>query len=327
MAYQDFDGKGDSKSHEKLKALRLDDFANVTGRCRERPLRGLSVLDIGCNEGFFCVEAKRQGASRVVGIDRSATFIEAARKRCPDAAFIQDDWWGVPAEKFDVILFLSAIHYETNQKELLAFLKSRLNLGGTLILECGVARHHQDHRWHVVERADGLKRYPTDSLLRQDLLAGYSVRWIGTSVSQAGDPIPRFVYHCRPKSSTALLISGPGGSGKSTLATEFRYRGIPVYSTDSLFERLLTDSSYAWSPIPSTIRERYRGDYRDWGSVAAFLVEAGMHDALSDLIASECPLEADLFCIEGDLLRHELVRSALIAKLKNSHVTAWNVAR
>lgn len=326
MAYQDFDGKGDSKSHAKLKALKLDDFAIVTGRPREKPFSDLSVLDIGCNEGFFCLEAKRRGAARIVGVDKSATFVEAARKNCPDATFIQGDWWGLSNECFDVILFLSAIHYEPDQKALLAFLKSRLKPGGTLILECGVAWHYPDHRWHVVKRADGLRRYPTDSFLRQDLLAGYAVRWIGPSVNQAGDPIPRFVYHCRPKTSTALLIAAPGGAGKSTLAANFRSRGMPIYSTDSMFSRLLADSSYAWSSIPASIRELYKGNPQDLGAMALFLVNAGMHEALSELIAAECPSDADIFCIEGDLLRHEAVRTALITRLKATHVTTWNVS-
>jgi tRNA (mo5U34)-methyltransferase len=32
-------------------------------------LSGRSVLDIGCNAGFYSIEMKRRGAARVVGID------------------------------------------------------------------------------------------------------------------------------------------------------------------------------------------------------------------------------------------------------------------
>jgi tRNA (mo5U34)-methyltransferase len=32
-------------------------------------LRGCTVLDIGCNAGFYTFEMKRRGADRVVGID------------------------------------------------------------------------------------------------------------------------------------------------------------------------------------------------------------------------------------------------------------------
>ena len=37
-------------------------------------LTGKSVLDIGCNAGFYSVEALRRGASRVVGIDSDALY-------------------------------------------------------------------------------------------------------------------------------------------------------------------------------------------------------------------------------------------------------------
>jgi tRNA (mo5U34)-methyltransferase len=42
-------------------------------------LRGKSVLDIGCNAGFFAIEMKRRGAARVVGIDTDRKYLEQAR--------------------------------------------------------------------------------------------------------------------------------------------------------------------------------------------------------------------------------------------------------
>jgi tRNA (mo5U34)-methyltransferase len=41
----------------------------VIGRCVPADLTGKSVLDIGCNAGFFSIEAKRRNAARVLGID------------------------------------------------------------------------------------------------------------------------------------------------------------------------------------------------------------------------------------------------------------------
>ena len=37
--------------------------------CLPADLTGKSVLDVGCNAGFYCVEAKRLGAQRVLGVD------------------------------------------------------------------------------------------------------------------------------------------------------------------------------------------------------------------------------------------------------------------
>jgi tRNA (mo5U34)-methyltransferase len=41
-------------------------------------LSGKSVLDVGCNAGFYAIEAKRRGASRVVGIDVQRFVIQQA---------------------------------------------------------------------------------------------------------------------------------------------------------------------------------------------------------------------------------------------------------
>ncbi len=68
MAYQSFDGeKADSKSAEKLTRIRLPDS-----------LADKALLDIGCNEGFFCNAAVKRGATRVVGIDANEKIIESS---------------------------------------------------------------------------------------------------------------------------------------------------------------------------------------------------------------------------------------------------------
>lgn len=41
----------------------------VIQQCLPADLTGKSVLDVGCNGGFYCVEAKRRGARRVLGVD------------------------------------------------------------------------------------------------------------------------------------------------------------------------------------------------------------------------------------------------------------------
>jgi tRNA (mo5U34)-methyltransferase len=42
-------------------------------------LRGASVLDIGCNAGFFSIEMKRRGAARVLGIDSDPSYLAQAQ--------------------------------------------------------------------------------------------------------------------------------------------------------------------------------------------------------------------------------------------------------
>ncbi|MBV9769301.1 MAG: DUF1698 domain-containing protein, partial [Bryobacterales bacterium] len=45
-------------------------------------LSGKSVLDIGCNAGFYSLEMKRRGADRVVGIDHDEVYLAQARFAC-----------------------------------------------------------------------------------------------------------------------------------------------------------------------------------------------------------------------------------------------------
>src|SRR6266540_1024626 len=42
-------------------------------------LTGATVLDIGCNGGFYCLEMKRRGAARVLGLDVDERYLNQAR--------------------------------------------------------------------------------------------------------------------------------------------------------------------------------------------------------------------------------------------------------
>lgn len=48
------------------------------GRCVPEDLTGKSVLDVGCNAGFYAVEAKRRGARRVLGVDGQRQHVRQA---------------------------------------------------------------------------------------------------------------------------------------------------------------------------------------------------------------------------------------------------------
>ena len=42
-------------------------------------LSGKTVLDIGCNAGYYSLEMKRRGAARVAGMDTDPGYLEQAR--------------------------------------------------------------------------------------------------------------------------------------------------------------------------------------------------------------------------------------------------------
>lgn len=50
----------------------------VIRQCLPDDLSNKSVLDVGCNGGFYCVEAKRRGAGRVLGVDGQRQHVRQA---------------------------------------------------------------------------------------------------------------------------------------------------------------------------------------------------------------------------------------------------------
>jgi tRNA (mo5U34)-methyltransferase len=61
----------------------LGDFPNIKWKSIEamipQDLTGASVLDIGCNGGFYSIQAKQRGAETVLGIDVDERYLKQAR--------------------------------------------------------------------------------------------------------------------------------------------------------------------------------------------------------------------------------------------------------
>jgi len=61
----------------------LGDFPNIKWKhlanVIPHDLTGASVLDIGCNGGFYCIQMKKRGAERVLGIDVDDRYLNQAR--------------------------------------------------------------------------------------------------------------------------------------------------------------------------------------------------------------------------------------------------------
>ncbi|MET4574917.1 class I SAM-dependent methyltransferase [Ottowia thiooxydans] len=324
--YQSIDGKGDgaSNSQNKLEALRLSELATEQGI---PPLRGKRILDLGCNEGFFCREAMSQGAASVHGVDRSSHFIEAARQLVPDATFTNESWWDVQSGQYDVIFFLSAIHYEDRQRELLRHLSGLLAPGGTLVLECGLWASAPNQAWHVIQRHDGPMRYPTRSHLENTLLADFSIRYIGPSVAQSGDPVPRHVYHCRRKKNSVILVHGDSGIGKTAI-TRLIAHDNNSYSTDDLLHRLFNEQTMNGLPIRNAVVKKLQHAPRDSAEeMATEIMELGLVKEFCALMVQELPLDLELVIVEGQALSHPDIRMELMDLLRLRGVSSWELTQ
>jgi tRNA (mo5U34)-methyltransferase len=80
-------------------------------------LTGRSVLDIGCNAGFYSIEMKRRGASRVVGVDCDPRYLAQARFAAEvsgaEVEFHELSVYELPTlgERFDLVLFMGVLYH------------------------------------------------------------------------------------------------------------------------------------------------------------------------------------------------------------------------
>jgi tRNA (mo5U34)-methyltransferase len=82
-----------------------------------KDLSGRTVLDLGCNAGFYAFEMKRRGAERVVAVDNDARYLAQARlaSRVLDIKIElrQLSIYEIQRlkEKFDLVLFLGVFYH------------------------------------------------------------------------------------------------------------------------------------------------------------------------------------------------------------------------
>jgi tRNA (mo5U34)-methyltransferase len=80
-------------------------------------LHGKSVLDVGCNAGFYSIQMKQRGADRVVGIDTDEKYLAQARFAAEvsgtDIEFRKLSVYrvGELKEQFDVVLFMGVLYH------------------------------------------------------------------------------------------------------------------------------------------------------------------------------------------------------------------------
>ncbi|HYC73355.1 TIGR04290 family methyltransferase [Brevundimonas sp.] len=80
-------------------------------------MTGKSVLDIGCNAGFYSIEMKRRGAGRVLGVDFDDRYLAQARFAAEveeaDIEFRKLSVYDLAAlkERFDLVIFMGVLYH------------------------------------------------------------------------------------------------------------------------------------------------------------------------------------------------------------------------
>jgi SAM-dependent methyltransferase len=204
----------ESQSRLKLESLQLPNMI------------GMSVLDVGCNAGFFSFESARLGAREVVGIDKDERAITGARQvkdlLMPDAAirFVLESFenlsvreWG----EFDFVICASVLHFSNSWPDMLQRLK--LMTRKMLVLEVPLYDSQLPSQYTTIDGNEWMMS--KDGLL--SLLNGMFGRVIEKGFSPKPQPHPhwtkqqvaifnktkRCVFHCfqpdKPKRQRRVL--------------------------------------------------------------------------------------------------------------------------
>ena len=100
----------------------LGDYPNIKWRNFKHAvpddLSGRTVLDVGCNAGFYSIEMKKRGADRVVGIDSDDVYLNQARFAAEVSGFDDIEFRNLNVydvaelgEKFDLVIFMGVLYH------------------------------------------------------------------------------------------------------------------------------------------------------------------------------------------------------------------------
>ena len=109
--------------HEALQKLKLnhlfDGIRSTLGvpDSKEKPLKGLRVLDVGCGEGIFSIAARQLGADYVLGLEPRQEKVEQAKFICraqniDSVEFKQMRVMEITKQigEFDIVLFIGVLY-------------------------------------------------------------------------------------------------------------------------------------------------------------------------------------------------------------------------
>jgi len=106
------------------------------------PLDGRSVLDVGCGNGYYALQMRKAGATRVIGVDPTLLFV---MQFIAVNSFVQDPAVHIlplrleetpPANNaFDTTFSMGVLYHQRSPIDHLKQLKTTLRPGGQLVLE------------------------------------------------------------------------------------------------------------------------------------------------------------------------------------------------
>lgn len=129
-------------------------------------LGGRSVLDVGCNAGFYSFEMKKRNAGRILGIDADPHYLQQARfvaeQTGMDVEFRQMSVYDVGklGEKFDLVIFMGVLYHLRHPLLALDLLYEHV-VGDQMLFQClqrgderlpELQENYDFSEWSVFER-------------------------------------------------------------------------------------------------------------------------------------------------------------------------------
>ena len=185
-------------------------------------LAGGSVLDIGCNAGFYSIEMKRRGAGRVLGIDSDDRYLAQAQLASealgfPDIEYRKLSVYDVGAlgEKFDLVIFMGVLYHLRHPLLALDLIREHV-AGGKMLFQTmqqgtdAVLQVPEDHPFHkpgTTQPPDYFDNpaYPKMHFIEKSYAHDWTNWWAPTAAcSQAMLRAAGFVIEAQPESEVYL---------------------------------------------------------------------------------------------------------------------------
>jgi SAM-dependent methyltransferase len=148
-----------------------------------------SILDIGCNLGYYCFQAKFAGAGLCLGVDNHSAFIKTAN-RIKDELELQDLYFHTvdithelnPNILYDIVLMLYVVHHFTDIGQIKKALKRGYNLAKEMIV-FGVLNPESDKDFEWLTNSKGNKKMALSKKFFTDLFPKDRVESVTSAIN------------------------------------------------------------------------------------------------------------------------------------------------
>ncbi len=319
----------------------------TTERIFPEDMSGKSVLDIGTKYGYFCFEALKRGAKRVVGIDVNPEDIRKA-KMLADCLGVEVEFLTLDiereelTEKFDFVLCLNVLHHLKNP---IGLLEKLIDLTEErLILEiASLYRHHHKKLGLSRIQRHFLKRTPAIVVDRNGISGSDNTQKFFMNIPAVEnlllhhrkmfarvDSFPsefgrgRFIsigYKRRIKK--LIVVAGPTSSGKSTLIQKLKTYSVPAIAQIAGIEEEIQMEHLGANRLAEDFNVNFDTLLFHYDILRPFRRSAKTHDrdeALDILDTAEDIVILTLWT-PPDILRKQFEETKILPKLKKGKKT------